>query len=58
MTEDVAAAKLEKKQQQEREGTVAPETAEGDIVESWYVVNQHLGLPGLLNENKMRAEKR
>ncbi|GMH58664.1 hypothetical protein TrRE_jg5913, partial [Triparma retinervis] len=42
------------RQQQERDEGRAPETTEGDSVESWYVVNQHLGLPGLLNKNKAR----
>ena len=53
LTEDVAAARLERQQQEQDEGR-APETTEGDSVESWYVVNQHLGLPGLLNKNKAR----
>ncbi|GMH64897.1 hypothetical protein TrLO_g12670 [Triparma laevis f. longispina] len=56
LTEDVAAAKLERKErEQERGGDVKEEE---DSIASWYIVNQHLGLPTLLNENRTTESKR
>mmetsp|Transcript_1857 Transcript_1857/g.3696 ORF Transcript_1857/g.3696 Transcript_1857/m.3696 type:complete len:476 (-) Transcript_1857:38-1465(-) len=58
LAEDVAAAQLERKQNLEQEEGAAPETTSGDdSVKSWYVVNQHLGLPGLLNKNNLKEKR-
>ena len=35
----------------------APESSDEDSVASWYLVNQTLGLPGLLHENKLNEVK-
>ena len=50
LNEDTQAAKLERKQEAEKNGEVL--RYENDSVESWYIVNQHLGLPTLLNKNR------
>ena len=55
LNEDAQAAKLEKKQEAEKAGEVLKD-GENDSVESWYIVNQHLGLPTLLNENRTVGE--
>ena len=57
LTSEAAAAKLERKGSQEQDGKDAPERSEEDSVESWYIVNQHLGLPTLLGENRTTGKK-
>ena len=52
LTEDVAAAKAERL----GEGESKPES--GDEIASWYIVNQHLGLPSLLHANKTKGKNR
>ncbi|GMH65498.1 hypothetical protein TrST_g10148 [Triparma strigata] len=56
LTEDVAAAKLERKEREKERGDEVIE--EEDSIASWYIVNQHLGLPTLLNENRTQESKR
>ncbi|GMI36268.1 hypothetical protein TeGR_g6415 [Tetraparma gracilis] len=51
LTEDVAAAKAERL----GEGESKPES--GDEIASWYIVNQHLGLPSLLHANKTKGDQ-
>ena len=54
LTEDVAAAKLERKEREKDRGGEAIE--EEDSIASWYIVDQHLGLPTLLNENRTQGK--
>ena len=65
LTEDVSAAKAERRRKNlsESSGANVEENApdaESDAdasVRAWYIVNQHVGLPTLLNENRVESTK-
>lgn len=62
LNEDVSAAKSERRRKlaeaAENVGgsSVADESDSDASVTAWYIVNQHVGLPTLLNENRVESE--